>query len=308
MKFLKYNIFFFIITSILCIPSLLFAESEEKMEKSYPLAMNGKVYVENISGDIDVKSWNKDEIKILVRKTAPDKDSLDGVTIDINQTRENIRIITRRNKSAGLSNSTNVSVYYDLFIPEKAQVRVKTISGSVTTLETGGSVDVETVSGRIEVVEAANGVKSKTISGGIYLDKIIGDADLESTSGEIIVDGIQGSVEANTVSGDIEINQISFADELEVESIKGNMEIQGELSPGGIYEFNTISGKIRVALAPLSNFELQTNTMSGVIQCDFKLNAYSIYTRNKLQGVVGNGGSSLKISSLSGDILIFKGK
>ena len=308
MKFLKYNIFFFIITFILCIPSLLFAESEEKMEKTYPLAMDGKVYVENISGDIVVKSWKRNEIKILARKTAPDKDSLERATIDINLTHENIRIITRRSKSTGLSNSTNVSVYYDLFIPEKAQVRVKTISGSVATLETGGPVDVETVSGRIEVVEAANGVKSKTISGGIYLNKIIGEADLESTSGEINVDGIKGSVEANTVSGNIEINQISFADELEVESIKGNMEIQGELSPGGIYEFNTISGRIRVVLAPLSNFELQTNTMSGVIQCDFKLNAYSIYTRNKLQGVVGNGGSSLKISSLSGDILIFKGK
>ena len=309
MKFIKFNIFILLFLTVLfCIPSVLFAETEEKTEKTYPLDRDGKVYLENVSGDIAVKTWQKNEIKILARKTAREKSSLDKVKIDINRTDSNIRIITRRDKSPDLYQpTTEVSVFYDLFIPDKAQLRVKTISGRVQAWEIGGRTDIETVSGRTEIVKAGQGVKCKTISGEINLEEITGSATLKSTSGKIIVDGLKGSVEANSVSGDIEIKELSSADEIEMETIKGSMEVQGELSPGGIYEFHTISGRTRLVLAPLSNFELETNTISGDIQCDFKLNAYAIFTRNKLQGVVGKGGSSLKISSVSGDILINRG-
>lgn len=305
MKFLKFNIFILLFLTILfCIPSALFAESEEKIEKTYPLDRDGKVYIENISGDIVVKSWGKNEIKILARKIAKNKQSLDKATIDINQTSRNIRIITRHQKSTGRSQSTNVSVFYDIFIPDRAQIRVKSISGGINAWEIGGPIDFETVSGRIEIVAAKRGVKCKTISGNIYLDSIIGDADLKSTSGKILVEDIKGSVEASTVSGRIELEEVSNAEEIEVESISGNIETQGELSSGGIYEFHTISGRIRLDLPPASDFELQTKTISGNIRCGFELNNSGKIERNKKQGVVGKGRSSLKIFSLSGDIII----
>ena len=309
MRFFKFSIYILLfLTVTFCIPSTLLAESEEKIEETYPLKADGKVYIENISGDITVKSWQKNEIKILARKVARDKDALGMASIDINHTDSNIRIITRRDKSWGFSQSTNVSVFYDLMIPDKAQLRIKTISGRIQAWETGGRVDLESISGRIDIVKAEQGVKCKTISGAIYLEDIKGSMSLKSTSGKIIADGLKGSIEANTVSGDIEIKEFSLADEIEIETIKGSMEAQGELSPGGIYKFRTVSGKIRLVLAPASDFELRTDTISGDLQCDFKLNTYTVSQRNKLQGVVGKGGASLKISSVSGDILINKRK
>lgn len=304
MKIFKLNYFLFL--TILCISSLTYA-SEEKLDKVYPLNRDGKVYVENISGDITVKSWDKNEIRIIARKTAPDKEMLDKVTVDINQTDSNIRIITRRNKLGNMSGSSNVSVYYDLIIPDRAQLRVKTVSGRVQAWEIGGQVDIETVSGRIEGIEAGQGVRCKTISGSIHLEDITGSTSLKTTSGKITVDGLQGSVEANTVSGDIEIKEFSLAEEIEMETINGSMEALGKIIPGGIYEFHTVSGRIRLILAPESDFEMETDTISGDIRCDFKLKAYSVFTRNRLQGVVGNGGASLKISSVSGDILVNRG-
>lgn len=308
MKLLKSNIFLLLILSILLfIPPVLFAESAEQIDKAYPFSRDGKVYLENVSGNIVVKSWQKNEIKILARKVARDKSFLDNVTIDINRTNNNIRIITRHNRSLNLLQSTDVSVYYDLFIPDKAQLRVKSISGTVQTWEIGGRTDIETVSGRIEVVKSGQGVKCKTISGEINLEEIIGSAALESTSGKIFVYGLKGSIEANSVSGDIDIKESSLADEVAMETIKGNMEAQGELGPGGIYEFNTISGRIELSLPPVSEFELQANTINGDIRCEFELSEVAVYTRNKLQGVVAKGGSSLKLSSISGDILINRG-
>ena len=95
MKSLKFNSYILLFTTILlCIPSLLLGKTEEKIEEAYPFDRDGKVYLENISGDIVVKGWEKNEVKILARKVAENKESLDKATVKINQSNGNIRIIT----------------------------------------------------------------------------------------------------------------------------------------------------------------------------------------------------------------------
>ncbi|MFC1839252.1 DUF4097 domain-containing protein [Thermodesulfobacteriota bacterium] len=305
MKFLKFNVFILLFTSILlCIPSFLFARAEERIEEAHPLDRDGKVYLENISGNIVVKSWEKNEVKILARKVAKNEESLDKISFDVNQTNNNIRIKTRYKKTWGLFKSVNASVHYDLLIPDKAQLRVKSVSGSVEALNIGGSVDIETVSGRIELVEAGKGAKCKSISGSVYVEEITGNAVLNSTSGKVHAESVKGSVEAHSVSGSIVLREISLAEEIKAESISGSIKMLGELSPGGNYEFKTISGGIRLDLPSKSDFELEANTMSGTVRCNFELKVSGKISRKKIQGVAGKGGSSLKISSLSGGITI----
>ena len=291
---------------MLCIPSLLFAKTEDKIEKIYKLDKDGKVYLENISGDVVVNSWNKNEIKIIAKKVARYEADLDNVTIDINQTNGSIRIFTKYDKSFSLFRSTHVSVYYELFIPDKAHFRVETVSGRVKAREIGGFLDIRTVSGEIEIETARKGIRCKTVSSDIYLDKIIGNADLKTTSGKIRVEGIKGSIKADTVSGNIELEALSGAEEVDVKSISGSIILHGELSPGGIYELNSHSGNIRIGIPSDSNFELRVETFSGDIQCDFELKISGKIDRKKLEGVAGKGGASLILSSFSGKIRITK--
>jgi len=291
---------------LLCIPSLLFAKTEDKIEKTYKLDRDGKVYLENISGDVVVNSWGKNEIKIIAKKVARYEADLDSVTIDINQTDGNIRIITKYDRSFSLFRSTNASVYYELFIPDKAHLRVENISGRVKVREIGGFLDIRTVSGEIEVVKAKNGVRCKTVSGDIHLEEIAGNTDLKTVSGKIRVEGIKGSVKADTVSGKIELEALSGAEETDVKSISGSIMLHGELSPGGIYELKSHSGNVEIGIPSNSNFELRVETFSGEIQCDFELKVSGKIDRKGLQGVVGKGGASLILSSFSGKIRIAK--
>ena len=308
MKSIKLNVFILLFAAaLLCIPSILLAKTEEKIEQVYSLNRDGKVYLENVSGNIVIKSWGKNEVKILARKVAKNEESLDKVTVDINQTDDNIRIITKYEKTWGFLQSVDASVDYDLFIPDRAHLRVKSVSGGIEALNIGGPVDVETVSGKIDIVKAGTGVKCRSISGSLYLQDITGDTSLKSTSGKITVEGVKGSVEANSVSGSVNINGVSTAEEIDVESISGSIKLEGKLSPGGIYEFKTISGSIRLDLPPESDFELQANTMSGNLRLDgdnFEVKSLDILTNKKIQCVVGKGGASLKVSSLSGGITI----
>ena len=174
MKISKSYIFLFMII-LLCVPLVKAAKAEDKIEQTYTFGRDGKVYLEAQAGDIVVNSWEKNEIKIIAHEDA---------TINILQTDGNIRIMIKRHKSSDC----------ELFIPDKAHLRVKTERGKVKAREIGGFLDIRTVRGDIVVVSAQNGVRCKTVRDDIYLKDITGNADLKTTSGEISITDVNGSV------------------------------------------------------------------------------------------------------------------
>ena len=291
---------------VICLPSLGLAWTEEKIIETYPLENEGKVYLENVSGDITVSNWDKNEIEIKATKRGQRERDLDDVTIHIRQIKGNIRIITRHDREFSLFRSGSVSVHYEIIVPAKASVRVKSISGNVEVRKIGGFLNVESVGGEIRVRVAENDVRCKSISGDIDLDYIHGDAELESVSGEISIQEIEGSVEAGTVSGDIELEAFSHAEELELSSTNGDIELRGELSPGGIYRLDSFRGDTKVEIPSGSDFEFSAKTFSGSIECDFELKMSGRFNTKEVRGAVGVGGGSLNVSSFSGDIRILK--
>jgi len=280
-----------ILTIVICLPSLGFARAEDKIVETYSLESAGKVYLENISGDITVSSWDKNEIEITATKRGRRERDLDDATVHIRQIDGNIRIITRHDREFSLFQPSSVSVYYEIIVPAKASVKVKSISGDVKVRKIGGFLNVETVSGEIEVRVAENDVQCKSISGDIDLEYVNGDAELESISGEISIQEIEGSVEAGTVSGDIELEAFSYAEEIEVSSTSGDIELRGELSPGGIYRLDSFSGDTEVVVPSGSDFEFSAKTFSGSIECDFELKMSGKLDPKKVRGTVGKGGA-----------------
>lgn len=338
------RIYFSIVTFALmmfCLPSLIFAGSKDRLEKSYGLERGGRVKLQNVSGDIVVKGWGRDQVKITAIHAGGPKKDLNQV-VHIMQTNGNIRITTSRDRSFSLFGSRHTSVYYELVLPDSTHFKIETTSGNAEIHDFSGSLEVKTVSGEIKIIRVKSSVKCKTISGDIYLEqiagntevkttsgdvtiqdlrgsfeaesvsgdmdlkKITGNVDLKTTSGEIAVRKLEGSFEAESVSGDIDVESFSQAEEIEIETVSGDISLEGTLVPNGSYFFDSHSGDIKLEISGNSNFELQTKTSTGDIDCDFELRGFVKSDRNSLQGIVGKGGSSLNISTFSGDIHINK--
>lgn len=117
---------------------------------------------------------------------------------------------------------------------------------------------------------------------------------------------MRGSVEAESVSGDMDINTSSEIKEIEMETLSGDISIQGIFTPNGSYTLDAHSGTIKVKVPEQSDFDLTANTSSGDIDCDFRLHGNVDANRKQLKGIVGKGGASLNISTFSGDIRIRK--
>jgi len=283
---------------------------EEKFEKTVALAKDGKVSLRNISGDITVQSWSKDDVKINALKISKAsslekaKENAGEVTIEVTKEDNTVRIYTEYPK--GSFKSLNVSVNYQLNIPSQASVKVKSVSGDMTLVEIGGAVEVEVVSGDIEVSKADKGVDCTAVSGDLELKDITGNADLNTVSGDITLEGLRGSLDVETVSGDVEMSGVSGAEVVKGKVLSGSIVYQGDINPDGKYSLKSHSGRIEMLLPSDSAFDVEAKTFSGKIVSDFDITVSGKIEKTQLQGTVSGGGASVTLKTFSGNIYLKK--
>jgi hypothetical protein len=129
--------------------------------------------------------------------------------------------------------------------------------------------------------------------------------DLETKRGDITVRGVQGSmVYARVMEGDIELTDIHAA-VVRAENITGDIFFDGELMPGGTYDFNSVQGNINIRIPGDSAFRLvATAPLTRSITLGMFANAGLSFISDgrKVVGNVGDGRASLNILNQRGGI------
>ncbi len=287
---------------------------EEKFEKTVSLAKDGKVTLKNITGSIDVKSWNKGEVKIdatkISRASTLDKakENVGLVKIEVEKEGNTLRIKTKYPEGGKTWNrrSLNVSVKYSLMIPAKASVKIESVTGNVDLEKIGGAVKVNLVTGGIVVKKADKGVDCETVTGKIDLQDITGDVFIEAVTGKITVSHIRGSIEANVVTGRIELRDVSEASVVDGNTVTGKVIYDGKINRDGRYTLKTHTGRIEMILPADSGFDLEANTFSGSITSDFDIKISGKISKKRISGVVNKGGPLVKLSTFSGSVYLKK--
>ncbi|TKJ33743.1 hypothetical protein CEE39_03415 [bacterium (candidate division B38) B3_B38] len=302
---------------------------EEKFEKTVSIPVTGEVSVGNISGDIKVTTWDKAEVKISALKVSRAdtmnraKENADLVEINVEKVGNRVVITTEYPKNMGWrGRSINVSVNYNLTIPNRASLkansisgdigigriggdaRLKTISGDVIAREIGGEAELESVSGDITVAEAAKSLNCNTVSGDVEVTSVNAGARIKSVSGDVTLTGCRWNAEAESVSGDIELRDITGARRVRAKSVSGDIDYIGTIESGGRYTLNSHSGDITFSVPENSSFELEVKTFSGEIDTAFPIRIIGKQKKRTLSGTVGEGGAWVELESFSGNIRI----
>ena len=286
---------------------------EEKFEKTEALAKDGKVYLSNISGDNVIKTWKENQVRILALKVsqastaAKAKENAGEVTIEVTREGDTLRIETKypKRRTPWGGDSVNVSVDYEVWVPEGASAEVRSVSGDVRVAPVGGRVRVSCVSGDVRLLGAA-GADVDLVSGDLRVENIAGDAYVKAVSGDIRLTGIKGSVGAESVSGDIELKGVSEAASVSGKSVSGSMTYEGVIKPGGRYELKAHSGTVRMTIPASSSFDLEADTFSGVIDSEFEIQVSGKISPREVRGTVGKGGATVRLKTFSGDIELKK--
>lgn len=212
----------------------------------------------------------------------------------------------------------NVSISYDVTVPDTCAIDARTGSGSVEIGDVRGPVDTASGSGSIVVGRVAGAVNASTGSGSIEVGGA-GSLDAHAGSGSIRAAGVSGAVKVRTGSGSIRVAQSGKGDvELSsgsgdvtatgvngaarVSSASGGVSVEGR--PSAPWDVHAASGGITVRIPGDAAFDLAARASSGRIDSAHPVTVQGAVGRHRLEGKVRGGGPLVQISSASGGIRI----
>lgn len=293
-------------------------EATDRFSGVYKVDRDGAVDVTQIAGDVRVVTGRGSEIRVEAVKRVRHRDPeeakrlLDALRIEVTQVGNRVEVRTVYPRLTG-NRGWSGSVDYTVTVPPDASVSAKTVSGDVSVTAVRGEVRAETVSGDVDVTDTPNLALAKTVSGDVRARDIAASTlTLSTVSGTVVATGLKvRTLDAGSVSGDLQLSDL-HVERLTAKTLSGDIQFEGNLAPGGRYEFNAHSGNVRLLLpSNTGGFELDASTFSGTVRSDFPvtLRSTSGDDRNRranraIRGSFGDAGAILSLRSFSGSVVI----
>jgi len=213
----------------------------------------------------------------------------------------------------------NVSISYDVVVPENTElhshtgsgdqqieglhgtVEVGSGSGRLSISDIGDAVRAEAGSGDMEIHDVKGNLKAKTGSGTIRATQIGGGFEGETGSGNITLEQTSaGSVRAHTGSGDLELHLQRGS--LDAQTGSGTINVAGD--PTGAWTLHTGSGDVHLKLTAAASFDLDARTSSGELSVDQPITVQGTIGKKEIRGKVRGGGVPVNVETGSGDIRV----
>ncbi|HJN47090.1 MAG: DUF4097 family beta strand repeat-containing protein [Vicinamibacterales bacterium] len=269
-------------TALACVATICLAGTAqaqtEEIVRTISMDAGGLFELRNVAGDISVTGNDGIDVTIRATKRVSDRNAsgdadaaLRRVGVEITQRGNRVEVETEYERSPG--NGPSVSVDYEVGVPSGVRVTVEAVASDVTIDGVDGETRVEVVSGAIQLTTLSRLVEAKAVSGHIQLSGVASDDALsvESVAGNLTLDGVRAPrLEASSVSGTISLSGVE-ARRLEVGTVAGAVTYQGALAADGRYEFESHSGAIRLTVPGSTGFELEAESFSGAFNSDLPI-------------------------------------
>jgi len=202
-------------------------------------------------------------------------------------------------------NVRDISVDYEITVPEDTTIHSHSGSGDQTIEGTRGNVDLQSGSGDIKLARLTGEIRLQTGSGDVRAREISGAVRGGAGSGDIEIEETgRGDVDLHTGSGNITVRGIQGAFRAEA----GSGDVTAEGTQTGAWEIRTGSGNVHVRLPANAAFDANITTSSGTIDVDAPITTTVQGrvqdSRKQIMGKVRGGGPQLTLRTASGDIRI----
>ncbi|MGA3041595.1 MAG: DUF4097 family beta strand repeat-containing protein [Bryobacteraceae bacterium] len=135
----------------------------QESSRIYPLSARGLVSLQNINGDVHIRAWDRNEVRIAAVKTASSRGLLNEARVTVDSSADAISIRTRFGDGA----TTNPgSVEYTVMVPRNARLsEIKAINGAVDIEGVSGGINASSVNGTVRAQKIAGDVRLSTVNG-----------------------------------------------------------------------------------------------------------------------------------------------
>ncbi len=178
-----------------------------------------------------------------------------------------------------------------------------------TTVDSIKKIKVKIVEGVIMLRNITGGINAYTSQGDVMVENSGGAIALESTTGNIVaIEVSPGQIgdllRAKTNSGAITLQRVEHR-QIEASSISGSLLFDGKFLSGGIYNFRTSNGSIRLAIPAASSCTFKATYGFGTFNSEIPLKILTENDTSRARTVVatlGGGGAAVSLTTSSGSI------
>lgn len=308
------------------------ADVSETITKSFEVKPNGTLVIESDLGSIHVESSASNSVSVEVKKIADvfgkskGEDLLKKFTITFNQ--KNNDVFINGKFEEGLSGffgdlGRKIKVHYEVKVPEKYNVDLKTAGGSVTVGNLNGDAKCKTAGGSLEFGTISGDINGKTAGGSIDVNQSGGSVDVETAGGSINIGDVDGHVNARTAGGSISVK--SAGGNVNAKTAGGSVHI-GKVAgyvdastSGGSVEahitsaltedckLSTSGGSVRVSIPADIGVDIDARTFGGKVHLDMPVTVQGDVEKSAIHGTINGGGPTLQLRTSAGNIYIDKG-
>lgn len=250
----------------------------EREEKTFRVSGVPDVTVGTFDGAIEVRTWDRPEVRVEAEKRGFDHDAIDDIRIDTTQNDDviTVKAHTDHSRTVVLGWGRNLSVRFIVTVPIETKLRATTGDG------------------RIDIRDVNGNLSADTGDGSITLQDIIGDVDVQSGDGRIRVDGKVTRVRARSGDGSVAIHAYPGSE------------------PSADWTITTGDGSIVLEVPEGIHADLEANTGDGrVVTQDLRMTDRDNDNgdrrerrRRSLRAALNGGGPRIRLRSGDGSITV----
>lgn len=275
-------------------------------EKTLQVSDAVELEVQTHSGDIIVRSGPAGSVSIRGKIYVGDRWLMGNRHTDVSEIEQHPPIRQDGNSiHIDYVSARDISVDYEITVPEDTTIRTHSGSGDQTIEGTRGNVELQSGSGDMRLTRLTGEIRLQTGSGDVRAREISGAVRGGAGSGDIEVGETgTGDIDLHTGSGNITVRGIQGAFRADA----GSGDITAEGTQTGEWSIRTGSGNVHVRLPANSAFDANISTSSGTLDVDapitMTVQGRVNDTHKQIMGKVRGGGPLLTLRTGSGDIHI----
>ena len=280
---------------VCALPLAAFAESGS-IDRKVAADANGEVVISNVSGSIDVRGWDRNEVRV----TGDLGSGVERLDLDTSGGRTVVKVVLPR------GNSHDGDADIEVSVPRNSSVEVSAVSADVSSRGVLGTQRLKSVSGEVTADIAGDESEVRSVSGDVTVRGSGKPMRLRvsSVSGNLDLTNAAGSLDVVTVSGDARV-QMDDTSEVRGRTTSGTLEVRGKLTRDARVDVEGVSGDIMLRLSAPGGFSTEIESFSGDIEGCLASNVERVskYGPGKRLNIrTVEAGARVRAKTLSGDI------
>ena len=273
--------------AILAVASLALAQ---QTDTTLPVRQGARLDVENFGGEIVVRTWTQDRVRIQATHS-----SRDWIEVSASPSAVRVEAESRR----GMPHL----VEYQITVPVWMPLQLSGVSTDVRVEGSRAAIHVETVEGHVTVVGGADEVSAESVEGDVVVSGVRGRVNAHSVDGAVHLDDIVGDITAESVDGNITI-QGSQSSNVDASTVDGDIYYVGTIRDGGRYDLATHDGGVTISMPEGVNATVTIATFDGEFDSSFPIPLQRTEPGRRFTFTLGSGSARVQLETFDGQILL----